>query len=175
MASLKKEYSDDHVLHAVSIYFVQAFNSVPHISFHQKLQSYGVLGLMLEILRSFLNGETLTTNIDNTSQPPPIIAEVPQDWTLSPPTLSRIYQRPLLNTSRQHCHVCRRLDSLEPDPKLLHSAIDNPKRWSEVWAFHANGDKCVSMNLAEQANTDSQSTELQLWTKSVVTKYEISA
>ena len=70
MDSLTKAYDDGQLSHAVFIDFAKAFDKVPHAPLLYKLQTYGITGSMLAILRSFLTDRTFVVKVGNIRSQP---------------------------------------------------------------------------------------------------------
>ena len=70
---------------AVFIDLKKAFNTVNHSILLDKLQFYGITGIIHEWFSSYLNGRTQTTQIgDSISDKEKIVCEVPQGSVLGP-------------------------------------------------------------------------------------------
>lgn len=73
----------------------KAFNTVDHSILLQKLNHYGIRGIVNKWFASYLVGRQQTTQIGvkNISKKEVILSGVPQGSVLGPPTFPHIYKR----------------------------------------------------------------------------------
>jgi hypothetical protein len=147
MDSLTQAKDDGLITDAVFFDFAKAFDRVPHIPLLHKLEAYGIQGIILRWITSFLSNRTFRVKIGSTlSSSSPVTLGVPQGSVLGP-LLFLIYINDLPESmSGNTLLFADDLKSWNSDPSMLQIDIDSTKQWSLNWHLPLNDEKCVHMS-----------------------------
>ena len=137
---------------AVYMDFMKAFDKVPHVRLLKKLESYGIGGVLLKWISSFLTGRKQRVRVGSaTSEWSAVTSGIPQGSVLGP-ILFVIYINDLpdalKNDSKAVMYaddtkVYRRTDTPNGQ-QLLQEDLDALYKWSEKWQLRFHPDKCQS-------------------------------
>ena len=147
MDSLTQAYDDGHISHAIFIDFAKAFDRVPHLPLLHKLESYGISGNLLSLIRGFLSDRSFSVRTGpSLSSSSPMSSGVPQGSVLGP-LLFLIYINDLPNIiSVNTAMYADDVTIWGTSATAVQSAMDAAKKWSLDWSLPINDDKCVSMS-----------------------------
>lgn len=130
--------------------FARAFDRVPTRRLLQKLQHYGVGGLLLEWISAFLQDRNFSVRVgESFSTPQPVISGVPQGSVLGP-LLFLVYTADLSSHIRSlHSFYAddTKIFGNPFDAACLQTDIARIERWSSDWLLPLNRDKCLVMHL----------------------------
>lgn len=143
-----------------SIYFdfAKAFDTVPHQRLLSKLSSYGIGGLLLQWIKSFLLERQQVVRVNgHYSYSSKVISGVPQGSVLGP-LLFVIYINDLPDCVSSSSYlfaddtkVLRKINS-ESDAKQLQDDIDALHEWSKKWLLKFHPDKCHVLTIGKFDN-----------------------
>ena len=143
--------------------FSKAFDVVPHSKLLYKLDYYGIRGLPLEWIRSFLNDRVQRVAIDDKASDVALVTSgVPQGSVLGP-ILFLIFINDMPECINSKCRlfaddsiVYRTITSVA-DSIALQKDLDSLHEWEVTWGMSFNPSKCNTMNIARKtkvARTD---------------------
>ena len=143
--------------------FSKAFDVVPHSKLLYKLDYYGICGLPLEWIRSFLNDRVQRVAVDDkASDEATVTSGVPQGSVLCPILfLVFINDMPECINSKYRLFadnsiVYRTITSVA-DSIALQKDLNSLHEWEVTWGMSFNPSKCNTMNIARKtkvARTD---------------------
>ena len=125
--------------------FSKAFDSVPHGRLLEKLKSYGVVGNLLNWIKSFLTDRSQTVKVgDAKSSEQAVLSGIPQGSILGP-ILFLIFINDLPDGLESFCQIFA-------DDTKVYSSVQNSdsiqndlyklQDWTERWNLHFNVKKC---------------------------------
>ena len=128
--------------------FSIAFDTVPHYRLLMKLESYEVIGRVLEWIRRVTVGESVSGWSE-------MLSGVPQGSVLGPVLfVCYINDMPetvasLVYMYADDAKVAREIVS-ESDRNMLQTELDNLDEWSRKWLLRFNTDKCRVMHFGRE-------------------------
>ena len=143
--------------------FSKAFNVVPHSKLLYKLDYYGIHGLPLQWIRSFLNDRVQHVAVDNkASDVAPVTSGVQQGSVLGQ-IIFLVFINDMPECINSKCRlfeddsiVYRTITSVA-DSTALQNDLDSLHEWEVTWGMSFNPSKCNTMNIAREtkvARTD---------------------
>ena len=138
--------------------FSKAFDKVSHQKLLLKLHQYGIRGLSLKWIQTFLSGRTQTVVLENEkSGTVPVTSGVPQGSVLGP-ILCLIYSNDLPDKTRAKIRlfaddaaIYMAVFNLQ-DAQILQQDLDHLHEWELQWDMEFNPSKCVAIH-ATRART----------------------
>ena len=139
----------------VYIDFCKAFDSVVHTKLLCKLKAYGINGLLLRWITSFLNNRTQSVRVGSCiSDLSPVISGVPQGSVLGP-ILFLIYINDLVDLFDSNVSVKLFADDAKiyinivdiTSINTLQDALFSISRWANLWQLKISITKCSVLHL----------------------------
>ena len=160
---LQRHLAKDMQIDLAILDFSKAFDVVPHSKLLYKLDYYGIRGLPLEWIRSFLNDRVQRVAVDDkASDVAPVISGVPQGSVLGP-ILFLVFINDMPECINSKCRlfadnsiVYRTITSVA-DSIAIQKDLDSLHEWEVTWGMSFNSSKCNTMNIARKtkvARTD---------------------
>ena len=144
--------------------FMKAFDKVPHKRLVYKLSKYGVKGQVLDWVDSFLSGRTQCVSINgHKSSSHPVTSGIPQGSVLGP-ILFVIYINDLPEVINEgsiaflfadDTKLFRQIKNSE-DLLIQQQDVRNAVTWSKTWLLMFHPDKCVHLDIGENAEVSSK-------------------
>ena len=146
--SLTQARDEGKISDAIFFDFAKAFDKVQHKLLLHKLQVYGIEGMLLNWIQSFLTGRTFKVKVGSTlSDSAPVESGVPQGSVLGP-LLFLIYINDLPRSINNNCLLYA--DDLKiwasGDSVSLQTDINAVQQWSDKWNLPINASKCVHLS-----------------------------
>ena len=135
--------------------FCKAFDTVPHFRLLAKLESYGIRGRTLEIIRDFLEGRTMRVVVGGkTSEPQYVTSGVPQGSVLGP-LLFVLFVNDL--PDNLHNYVSLFADDLKiignaNSEGEFHDDLSLLEQWEDMWLLRFNPSKCKVLHIDKNSN-----------------------
>lgn len=130
--------------------FCKAFDSVPHYRLLTKMKSMGISGKLLDIVRDFLTGRTMRTNVGgHLSSVRRVLSGVPQGSVLGP-LLFVIFINDLpVNLSGSAKLFADDLKMIvnANDLNEVQHDIGELEKWQNLWLMRFNPEKCKVLHL----------------------------
>ena len=130
-------------------------DSVPHTELLIKLWRIGVIGLLWNWFKDYLNGRQHYVMIDHACSPlPPVISGVPQGGILGPLLFLIYINEPPEQIDHASCYLfaddTKLLKAIDKQSGETHmqQALDTPTSWCSVWKLSLNANKCNTMRLS---------------------------
>jgi hypothetical protein len=144
----------------IYIDFKKAFDSVPHRRLLHKLEMFGISGILLKWLNSFLTNRTQCVSVNGSSSVwSDVLSGVPQGSVLGP-LLFILYidDLPLRITSdillfADDVKIWKAI-STPDDSKILQENLDALQNWSANWLLQFNTNKCAVLHLQSRINAE---------------------
>ena len=132
--------------------FAKAFDKVPHQRLLRKMKDIGIVGNVLNWVRSFLTGRNQRVRVENEfSNSVPVKSGIPQGSVLGP-TLFVIFINDMPEIVESMCQlfaddakIFRNVSSREDCIKLQND-LDKLTEWSARWQLPFNVEKCKSLH-----------------------------
>ena len=136
--------------------FSKAFDTVPHKKLLHKLKSYGVRGVLLVWIESFLCNRHMRVVVDGeSSSETKVLSGVPQGTVLGPLLfLVHINDLPDSVTSRvrlfaDDCLLYRMIRSPK-DQEDLQKDLQSLEVWADRWGMRFNAKKCYILSISDK-------------------------
>ena len=147
--------SNNKVVDVVYFDFAKAFDTVPHRRLLKKLEAYGIKGLELDWIKSFLSDRYQYVRVNGKlSKRCRVLSGVPQGSVLGP-LLFVIYINDLPEVTNAEMFLfaddtklVEEINSVQ-DAQKLQQDIDAMERWSEDWLLKFHPDKCHVLTLGK--------------------------
>jgi retron-type reverse transcriptase len=137
-----------HSVDLVLLDFAKAFDKVSHAKLIQKLKAYGIDGILVKWIESFLTGRKQRVLIgDNRSEWEDVTSSVPQGSVLGPLLLT-IFINDLPDKIKNECRLYAENSKLigvierVEDAIEIQKDIDSMQNWAKTWQKSFNYDKC---------------------------------
>ena len=150
--ALKNGHSVDLVL----LDLAKAFDKVSHAKLIQKLKAYGIDGISVKWIESFLTGrKQRVLKGDNISEWEDVTSSVPQGSVLGP-LLFTIFINDLPDKIKNECRLYADDSKLtgvienEEDAFEIQKDIDSMQNWAKTWQISFNYDKCKVMHFGKK-------------------------
>ena len=148
-------------LDCIYLDFSKAFDTVPHQRLLNKLHNYGIRGKVRTWIENFLENRSQSVKIGNTrSVKANVISGIPQGSILGP-ILFLIFINDLpevvqstVKLFADDTKIYSRVNSQDEHNKLQ-GDLDNLATWSDTWQLKFNAQKCKSMHLGRNNQTQS--------------------
>ena len=131
----------------------KAFDTVPHKRLIKKLESYGIVGKVLNWIKSFLNGRSQKVIVKGVSSDTlPVLSGVPQGSVLGP-ILFLIFINDLLDGIKSGGKLFAddsklfKMIQSETDRDILQEDLLKLQEWSRKWLLEFNEKKCKVMHI----------------------------
>ena len=135
--------------------FCKAFDSVPHYRLLTKLESIGINGKTLEIIRDFLSGRSMISVVRGVcSSSRPVLSGVPQGSVLGP-LLFVLFINDLPDGLKNIAKLFAddlKLVADASDPEAIAADIKLLENWEYLWLLRFNVVKCKVMHLNFNSN-----------------------
>ena len=133
--------------------FKKAFDSIPHERLIMKMKGYGINGLTLEWVRSFLSDRKQRVRIgEKFSSMTNVTSGIPQGSILGP-VLFTIFINDLPDAINVHCKVFAD-DTKIYESSKKHTEIQEDlyrmQKWTEEWNLYFNVNKCKVMHIGKK-------------------------
>jgi hypothetical protein len=145
-----------HSVDLVLLDFAKAFDKVSHAKLIQKLKAYGIDGILVKWIESFLTGRKQRVLIgDNCSEWEDVTSSVPQGSVLGP-LLFTIFINDLPDKIKNECRLYADDSKLigvierEEDAIEIQKDIDSMQKWAKTWQMSFNYDKCKVMHFGKK-------------------------
>lgn len=133
--------------------FAKAFDKVPHLRLHKKLESHGIRGNISKWIKNWLDNRKQRVSVDNVySEWEKVTSGVPQGSVLGP-VLFVIYINDLdiniiskINKFADDTKLGKIINTMD-DRKQLQVDLDNLFKWSNDWQMKFNVSKCSVLHL----------------------------
>ena len=147
--------SESKVVDVIYFDFAKAFDTVPHRRLIKKLNAYGIRGLTLDWIKSFLSDRHQYVKVnDKLSKEGKVLSGVPQGSVLGP-LLFVMYINDLPEVTNSDMYLfaddtklVEEINSAE-DAIRLQLDIDAMERWSKDWLLRFHPDKCHVLTLGK--------------------------
>ena len=147
--------SESKVVDVIYFDFAKAFDTVPHRRLLKKLNAYGIRGLTLDWIKSFLSDRHQYVKVnDKLSKEGKVLSGVPQGSVLGP-LLFVMYINDLPEVTNSDMYLfaddtklVEEINSAE-DAIRLQLDIDAMERWSKDWLLRFHPDKCHVLTLGK--------------------------
>ena len=135
--------------------FCKAFDSVPHYRLLTKLENIGITGGLLEIIRDFLSGRSMTTVIRGVcSTPRPVLSGV---GSVLGPLLFVLFINDLpdgmKNISKLFADDLKVIADAS-DQDAITADINFLENWESLWMLKFNASKCKVMHMDFNSNSN---------------------
>jgi hypothetical protein len=150
-----------HTTDIIYIDFSRAFDSIVYSKLLKKLESYGIVGKLLNWISSFVNDRYQCVAIENCfSSVAKVISGVPQGSVLGP-ILFIIF----INDIDSVCHGQTKMKLYADDAKLyseivlkdcslsLQTSLNNLSTWADAWQLSINVQKCCVLSTITNKRT----------------------
>ena len=146
------------VVDTIYLDFAKAFDTVPRQRLINKLNSYGIIGNILNWITAFLSNRSQIVRVNGAhSKSSQVISGIPQGSALGP-ILLVIYINDLpdaVNSSKflfaDDTKILRQITTRH-DSESLQNDLDSLEDWSERWLLRFNPDKCQVLTLGKFEN-----------------------
>lgn len=154
----------------VFIDFSKAFDSIHHDILTYKLQHYGIRGIPLNLLRSYLTNRSQYVNIDGINSPKlPIVSGVPQGSVLGP-LLFNIFLNDIVNIQHpskliifaDDCTLCTKSPDLHDLTNITEHSLSLIGKWSTLNKLTINLQKTKFMVITYNKNLTTDDITLKL-------------
>ena len=147
--------SENKVVDVIYFDFAKAFDTVPHKRLLKKLDAYGIKGLELEWIKSFLSNRYQYVRVnDKLSKKVKVLSGVPQGSVLGP-LLFVIYINDLPEVTAAEMFLfaddtklVEEINNVQ-DAISLQQDIDAMEKWSKDWLLRFHPDKCHVLTLGK--------------------------
>ena len=130
--------------------FSKAFDTVPHYRLLSKLESFGINGRVLEIIRDFLTNRTISVQVGGKhSTTRKVLSGVPQGSVLGP-LLFVLFINDLPEAIKNKVKLFAddlKLICNASDRKSVLEDIEELEIWESIWLLRFNPSKCTVMHL----------------------------
>ena len=130
--------------------FCKAFDSVPHYRLLTKMKSMGISGKLLDIVKDFLSGRTMRTNVGgHLSSVRNVLSGVPQGSVLGP-LLFVIFINDLpvnLSSSAQLFADDLKIIANANNISSIEQDLSELEKWENTWLLRFNPEKCKVLHL----------------------------
>ena len=130
--------------------FSKAFDTVPHYRLLSKLQSLGIVGSMLNIIRDFLSNRTMRVIVEgSTSDTKQVTSGVPQGSVLGP-LLFVLFINDLPSNVKSTVKLFADDLKLIGNANKYNSILDDLKQlemWENIWLLKFNPTKCKVLHV----------------------------
>ena len=131
---------------------------MPHRKLLGKLDSYGVRGMTLKWIRSFLCGRSMRVVVDGQySREVPVESGVPQGTVLGP-LLFLCHVNDLPNCVKSQvrlfaddCLLYRPIRSIR-DQEIMQQDLRNLEQWASTWGMNFNASKCYILSIKKRSS-----------------------
>ena len=150
MDDLSKMIEEGKPIDVIYLDFQKAFDQVPHERLLLKLKSYGVDGVVLRWIRSFLSGRKQWVKVGNsTSSEAPVLSGIPQGSILGP-VLFTIFINDLPEGILNRCKIFADDTKLYGTTDLkdeIQRDLMKLQEWSDKWNLRYNVEKCKVLHI----------------------------
>ena len=130
--------------------FSKAFDTVPHYRLISKLESFGITGKVLDVIRDFLSDRTIRVQVERRySVIRNVLSGVPQGSVLGP-LLFVLFINDLPDSVKSSVKLFAddlKLIGNAADHKSITDDLEELENWENIWLLRFNPSKCKVMHL----------------------------